>query len=74
MLVAEWLRLPTINGFATFVPAGWNLMGIAQPDYLARVEAYAQSHQLIRLCGLDLQTGRWSYLANQNPIAIERTK
>ena len=72
MLVAEWLRLPTINGFATFVPVGWNLMGIDQPDYLTRVQAYVQSHRLIGICGLDLQAKRWSYFANQSPVAMDR--
>ena len=73
MLVAEWLRLPTINGFATFVPAGWNLMGIDQPDYLARVQTYARDHRLAGLCGLDLQAARWSELPVARPVASGRT-
>ena len=60
MLIAETIRLPTINGFATFVPPQWNLNNPAQHDYPARVRAYAKAHNITGLCGLDLRTLRWS--------------
>ena len=60
MLLAEWIRLPTINGFATFLPAGWNLLSIDRPDYVTRIDAYGRDHHIETLCGVNLRTGEWS--------------
>jgi hypothetical protein len=60
MIVAEWRHLPTINGFATKLPNGWDLLSADQPDYRDRVHSYAKAHGLLpTLCALDMQTGRW---------------
>jgi hypothetical protein len=60
MLIAESIHLPTINGYATFLPPGWNFDDPTRPDYLQRVLAYSQGHKLRGLCELDLETLRWS--------------
>lgn len=60
MLIAERLHIPTINGYATFLPPGWNFEGPTRPDYIQRVLAYAHSHNLRGLCQLNLQTLHWS--------------
>jgi hypothetical protein len=60
MLLAEWFRLPTVNGMATFTPEGWNLAGPREPDYRARVLAYAAEKRIAEgLCSLDLVERRW---------------
>ena len=59
MIIAETSRLPTVNGFATFLPVDWNLLSIDRPDYRSRVIAYAEKNALHNLCSVDLQTGRW---------------
>jgi hypothetical protein len=60
MLLAEMLRLPTINGMASFQPAGWDLQAPFNPTYQARVMRYAEAHRLNGLCALDLKAFRWS--------------
>ncbi|MEW5421049.1 hypothetical protein [Amorphus sp. 3PC139-8] len=60
MLLASYYRLPTINGMATFTPPGWDVVGPFEPDYLDRVRAYAERHDILDgLCGLDLKERRW---------------
>ena len=60
MLLAEYLRLPTVNGISTFNPPLWpdGLPGTA--EYLAGVRRYASAHALPGLCGLDLREFRWN--------------
>jgi hypothetical protein len=60
MLIAESIHLSTINGYATFLPPGWNFEDPTRSDYLQRVLAYAQGHKVRGLCELDLETLRWS--------------
>jgi hypothetical protein len=59
MLIAEHLRLPTINGISSFVPPDWNFAHSAKPDYAERVEAYASRHGIQGLCVLDLARLEW---------------
>lgn len=61
MVTAEWLRLPTINGFGTFTPPGWNLLFPSEPDYGDRVAKYAAEKGVSDgLCGFDFATLQWS--------------
>jgi hypothetical protein len=59
MLLAEWFRLPTINGFSTFRPTDWDFVGPERPDYLQRVTSYVRAHGLEGVCALDLVTNQW---------------
>ncbi|MDQ0316434.1 hypothetical protein [Amorphus orientalis] len=60
MLLGSYLRLPTVNGMATFTPVGWTLAGPFEPDYLDRVAAYAERHGISDgQCGLSLKESRW---------------
>lgn len=59
MLLAEVLRLPTINGISTFNPPGWPDHWPGHPDYLPAVRAYAERYGVQGLCGLDLQRFTW---------------
>jgi len=61
MTIATKFALPTINGFASSSPAGWNLNNPRNEDYLDRVLRYAKSHSIIDgLCSLDMSTGHWN--------------
>lgn len=59
MLIAELHRLPTVNGIASFNPPDWNFDKPNDPDYEARIRAYAQKHQISGLCRLNLVEKRW---------------
>ncbi len=61
MLLSELWRLPTLNGFSTFNPPDWNFADPSRPDYVARVRAYGDKHDLHGLCLLDMrQPQPWS--------------
>ncbi len=60
MLIAEYIHLPTVNGYSSFNPPDWNFNAADRPDYAARVAAYSKVHQIQGLCALDLQTRSWS--------------
>ncbi|MCC4300239.1 hypothetical protein [Aurantimonas coralicida] len=61
MVIAEVRDIPTINGMATFVPEGWNLVSPDTPDYDARAKAYAEGNGINDgLCRLDLTQGIWT--------------
>lgn len=53
MLLAAYHDRPTVNGFSTFNPPGWDFAAPDAPDYAARVAAYARRYRMGRLCGLD---------------------
>ncbi len=65
MMAAEWFHLPTVNGFATKLPRGWDLLYSDRLDYRARVRDYAVAHDLLpSLCELDLHNSQW----NEHPF------
>ncbi|MBY0329444.1 MAG: hypothetical protein K2X49_02080 [Acetobacteraceae bacterium] len=60
MLIAEVLRLPTINGISTFNPPHWPGGFPPQPEYLEAVRRHAAAWDVEDgLCGLDLQRFAW---------------
>ena len=59
MLIAERVHLPTINGYSTFLPPGWDFADPTRGDYLERVRNYADRYRIIGLCPLNLETLRW---------------
>ena len=60
MFLASYFSLPTVNGMATFTPAGWDLHSPLAPDYRARVLAYADRMGTRQgLCALNLKQNRW---------------
>lgn len=60
MLLAEVLRLPTINGISTFNPPLWPEQIPEDPGYLPAVRAYAAAYGVTGLCALDLRRFTWS--------------
>lgn len=59
MLLAEWRRLPTVNGIDSYVPPGYDLFHPEDPAYPERVAKYARAHSVRGLCGLDMREHRW---------------
>lgn len=60
MLIAELINIPTINGFASFNPPDWNMAYPNAPDYISRINSYAEKHNVKNLCHLSLEDKTWS--------------
>jgi hypothetical protein len=60
MLFAVVRGVPTINGYSSWFPDGWNLEEPAQPGYAAAVHKWAKSKRVDGLCGLDPRPARWT--------------
>ena len=74
MLIAEVANVPTINGISSFNPPDWNAADPSSPSYLSRMSAYAQSHGVDGLCGLDLRTRHWyEDLTHYKPVRLVPT-
>ena len=75
MMIAEYLDLPTINGLGAFVPPGWQLYAPDKPSYMPAVTAFATSHGVTGLCGLDLRTMHWDTAPQIAPVrqGMQRT-
>jgi hypothetical protein len=48
MRVAETSHTPTIDGFASFSPKGWDLSRPDEPDYRQRIAVYARCNGTCR--------------------------
>lgn len=60
MLLAEYFSLPTLNGYATFTPTGWNLVRPNERErYMSDVKAIVDRYGLTDVCSLDLSSKRW---------------
>jgi hypothetical protein len=59
MVVAEWFHIPTINGFSTFTPPGWDFAAPEHADYASRVARYIEAHGLTGVCAVNFTTGAW---------------
>jgi hypothetical protein len=59
MLIAELIRLPTVNGIASFNPPDWNFGNPNNADYIQRIKQYAEKHQVKSLCKLNLDSHTW---------------
>ncbi|MDO7840739.1 hypothetical protein [Sphingomonas immobilis] len=55
MLLAQFWRVPTLNGYSTFTPRDWVFANPRAGDYDARVAAYAVRHGLSHVCRLDME-------------------
>lgn len=60
MLIAEMIRLPTLNGIASFSPKDWDFAYPNWPDYDQRMKRYSDNHQLTDVCRLELNTLEWT--------------
>ena len=60
MLFAVVRGIPTINGYSSWFPDGWDLEEPARPGYAAAVHKWAKSRRVDGLCGLDPRRARWT--------------
>jgi hypothetical protein len=59
-MVARIMGLPTINGYSSNFPRGWDLLVHTSPSYSSGVADWVLSHGLESgLCSLDLERGSW---------------
>ena len=59
-MVARIMGLPTINGYSSNFPKGWDLLFHTSPGYSSGVADWVLSHGLESgLCSLDLERGNW---------------
>lgn len=60
MIVAIMKLMPTINGYSTWSPNGWNMRHPIDDSYPQGVRDWVTSHGLQEgICGLDPRGGRW---------------
>ena len=60
MLFAVVRGIPTINGYSSWFPDGWDMEEPARPGYAAAVHKWAKSRRVDGLCGLDPRLARWT--------------
>jgi hypothetical protein len=60
MQISDHVDLPTLNGFASFLPPDWNFAAAPQDTYLSRVAAYAGAHQMKAVCSYDVENAVWN--------------
>ena len=60
MLIADRIDLPTINGFASFLPPHWALSSIPPATYADRVATYVDANRIERLCSYDIDAASWN--------------
>jgi hypothetical protein len=62
IMLAQIFHIPTINGFASFNPRGWDFANPHNKDYERRVLNYVNLHKLSNVCRYDLNSKIWSPL------------
>jgi hypothetical protein len=69
MLIAQFAKIPTINGIASFNPVDANFASPNKSDYDERVFHYSKKHDITSLCKLDLNSKRWTKVSD---LDVER--
>ncbi|WP_210453752.1 hypothetical protein [Pantoea ananatis] len=62
MMISQIIKLPTINGVASFNPRDWNFAAPWDKGYDERVFVYAKKHGVNSLCKFDLNNKTWTEL------------
>ncbi len=67
MMISQIVNLPTLNGMASFIPKGYDLVGpngtAFSPngdEYKQRISSYIKRFELQGVCELNLNTKKWS--------------
>ena len=60
MLFSQVRDMPTINGYSSWLPDGWDLEEPAAPGYAAAVRDWAARKGIVGLCGLDPRNRQWT--------------
>jgi hypothetical protein len=70
-MVAKATGLPTINGYSSNFPTGWDLLFHTSLSYSSGVADRVLSHELESwLCSLDLERGSWRWLEALAPADV----
>lgn len=59
MIISQLIRMPTVNGIASFNPPDWNFAAPWDEGYDQRVLTYSKKHNVQNLCKLDLNKKIW---------------
>ncbi len=60
MLFSQLSGMPTISGYSSWFPAGWDMEDPTKPGYAAAVRDWAQRKSISGLCGLEPRRGAWT--------------
>lgn len=60
MLFSQLRGVPTVNGYSSWLPRGWNLENLVDPGYPEAVRNWTRDKGVRALCGLDPRGGRWT--------------
>ncbi len=60
MMIAQIIKIPTLNGIASFNPPDWNFAAPWDQGYDQRILTYSAKHGITNLCKLDLNDKTWS--------------
>jgi hypothetical protein len=64
MMIALAQHIPTINGYSSLLPPGWDFMDTKAADYEQRAQRWAVSRGIVEgLCRVDVERGTWSSVA-----------
>jgi putative flippase GtrA len=59
MLISDHVNLPTINGYASFLPPDWDFSEVPHDNYLTRVHKYVQTHHIENICEYSIKNHTW---------------
>jgi hypothetical protein len=72
MVIAQVLRVPTLNGYLTWLPDGWTLERPDDARYAGGVSDWIARHRLQGVCWLDPVKGVWAPTAFRvNPLSAD---
>ena len=69
MLIAQQFDIPTLNGYSSWSPKGWNFYQAVNDSGNAAIDWALRRGVNRGLCGLDLAEGRWFPVDLQDPPA-----
>jgi hypothetical protein len=65
MIIAELSGIPTINGYASFLPPRWRLVHPEDKEYETEVHEWLTNHAVTGpICAVDFKTGTWTVLSD----------
>jgi hypothetical protein len=60
MLFSQLRGMPTVSGYSSWFPEGWDMEDPTLPGYAAAVRKWARRKSLTGLCGLEPRLGAWT--------------
>jgi hypothetical protein len=75
MLIAQRAGIPTLNAYTSGPPPNWGLSDIYAPDYIFRVVAWLDLHEMHNdICSLSAETWQWNIFDSKalpRPFALD---